>query len=109
MNEKLKKTAIRILLIFLMGSILLMVLWNWLMPTVFGLKTIHLGEAAGFFFMARLLFGRYPFWSGNKRMNYPGRHQFREKWEKMTPEERKSFIEQRRQKGFGPHFKKWSQ
>jgi hypothetical protein len=39
------------------AGLVLMVLWNWLMPDLFGLKTIDLWQAAGLFVLARILFG----------------------------------------------------
>jgi hypothetical protein len=36
---------------------LIMLLWNWLMPTIFGLTTITFWQAVGIAFLARLIFG----------------------------------------------------
>lgn len=36
-----------------------MLLWNWLMPAIFGLKEITYWQAAGLVILARLLFGSY--------------------------------------------------
>jgi hypothetical protein len=36
---------------------LIMLLWNWLMPTLFGLTTITFWQAVGIAFLARLIFG----------------------------------------------------
>jgi hypothetical protein len=36
-----------------------MLLWNWLMPTIFGLITITFWQAAGIVLLARLIFGGF--------------------------------------------------
>ena len=45
---------------FLMGLLfgnLIMWLWNWLMPTIFGLSEITYWQAIGIFVLAKLIFG----------------------------------------------------
>lgn len=96
MNERVKKIIVKILVGLVVGSLLLWLLWNWLMPSIFGLKTIHLGEAAGLFIMSRVLFGHYGF--GNRRRHGGRRRHFQKKWKHMTPEQRKEFIAQRKEK-----------
>ncbi|MFO7612310.1 MAG: hypothetical protein R6W99_07490 [Clostridia bacterium] len=44
------------LLAFLLGWII-MLLWNWLMPALFGLGTITYWQGFGIFFFAKLIFG----------------------------------------------------
>ncbi len=44
------------LLAFLFGYVV-MLLWNWLMPTIFGLGTIGYWQAVGLIILAKLLFG----------------------------------------------------
>ena len=44
------------LLAFLFGWII-MLLWNWLMPSIFGLGTITYWQGFGIFFLAKILFG----------------------------------------------------
>lgn len=39
-------------------TVLVYFLWNWLMPTIFGLKTITLWQAAGLLWLTSLLFKR---------------------------------------------------
>jgi len=63
-------------------------LWNWLMPLLFGLRTITFWQALGLFILGKLLFG------GFHRHGNGGRHwrrRMRERWEHMTPEEREKF------------------
>jgi len=45
-----------ILLGLLFGN-LIMWLWNWLMPSLFGLRTIGFWEGLGLFLLAKILFG----------------------------------------------------
>jgi hypothetical protein len=70
-----------------------MLLWNWLMPSIFGLAPISIWQAWGLLALARILFG------GMGAGRFLGRgmmkhhhNPIREKWMKMTPEERKEFI-----------------
>ena len=44
-------------LIFLLANYLLMRLWNWLMPDLFGVGTVTYWQALGVFVLAKLLFG----------------------------------------------------
>ena len=43
--------------LFLLANYVLMRLWNWLMPDLFGLATINYWQALGIFIIAKLLFG----------------------------------------------------
>ena len=67
-------------------------LWNWLMPALFHLPIIRFWQAVGLLFLSWLLFGgRRGF--GGRAYGYRGRwrHRMRERWERMTPEEREKF------------------
>lgn len=68
---------------------LVMSLWNWLMPALFGLKVIGYWQAAGLMVLSRLLFGGFRATGG--RGGPSMRLRMREKWERMTPEERERF------------------
>jgi hypothetical protein len=74
-------------------------LWNWLLPTLFGWHPIGFWQALGLLVLSRILFGGF---GGHG----PGRHRMRrewaERWEKMTPEERERFRQGMRGRcGFG--------
>lgn len=43
--------------LFLLATYLLMALWNWLMPEIFGLPTLGFWQTLGVFVLAKLLFG----------------------------------------------------
>ena len=63
-------------------------LWNWLAPPVFGARTINFWQALGILILSKILFGGFHGRSG------PGGHWRRRmsgRWEKMTPEEREKF------------------
>ncbi len=64
------------LFVFLSGGAV-MLLWNWVLPPLFGLPEITLLQAFGLFALSRLLFGR---------IGGSGPHPKR-----MTPEERERF------------------
>jgi Ca2+/H+ antiporter, TMEM165/GDT1 family len=76
------------------GGELVMHLWNWLAPTLFGWRQITFWQAFGLLALCRILFGG---WSnsggGAHRSKMRGRMRERmdERWEKMTPEEREKF------------------
>ena len=66
---------------------LIMHLWNWLMPTIFGLNQITFWQAFGLFVLSKILFGGFHRHGGGGRWKR-GMH---ERWEQMTPEERDRF------------------
>jgi len=53
----LKVLAIISLVCLLLG-LPLMLLWNWLMPMIFGLPTLTFWQAVGINFLASILFGK---------------------------------------------------
>jgi len=57
MEKSLKILAI-ICLIALITGLPLMLLWNWLMPMIFGLPILSFWQAIGLNFMASILFGK---------------------------------------------------
>ena len=74
---------------------IVMVLWNWLMPELFGLAAISFWQAAGLLTLCKILFGGLG--SGHHGHGHGGHHcsgnKLRERWENMTPEERERIIE----------------
>jgi len=69
-------------------SFVVMSLWNWLMPPVFGLHLITFWQAAGLLVLGRVLFGGF---LGGWRRGMHWRGRMMERWEQMTPEEREKF------------------
>ena len=68
------------------GGEVVMLLWNWLAPTLFGLQQITFWQALGLLVLCRILFGGFGLGGGSPRSN--SRRRLRERWEQMTPEER---------------------
>jgi chromate transport protein ChrA len=69
-------------------TFLVMSLWNWLGPSVFGLRTITFWQALGVLILSKILFGGF-----RGRPGYGGhwRRRMNERWQHMTPEEREKF------------------
>lgn len=71
-----------------------MLLWNWLMPELFGLPALSFLQAAGLFLLCKILFGG--FGGGHHHghgHSHCGSNKLREYWKSMTPEERERIIE----------------
>src|SRR5712692_6250165 len=82
------------------GGELVMHLWNWLAPALFGLRQVTFWQALGLLALCRILFGGFGLGGGghrNSRRRMEGRIRERmdermdERWEQMTPEEREKF------------------
>lgn len=69
-------------------------LWNWLMPSLFGLHPITFWQAVGLLALSWVLFGGWRM-GGRPGYGYRGhwRRRVMERWEQMTPEEREKFRE----------------
>jgi hypothetical protein len=81
-----------IFLFVFVGGQVVMYLWNWLMPALFGWRLITFWQALALLALCRILFGGHGHgWHG------PGRHNFRRRMQErcgsMTPEERERFRE----------------
>jgi hypothetical protein len=82
------------------GGEVVMHLWNWLLPALFGWRLITFWQALGLLVLCRILFG-------SMGGHGPGRSKWRrpmgERWERMTPEEREKFRQGMRSRcgGFG--------
>jgi hypothetical protein len=91
-------------------SAAVMLLWNALLPQIFGIAAINFWQALGLLVLCRILFGSFGGFGGKHWMSHAHTHfhknHIREKWLNMTSEERKEFIKNRRHfgHGFGHHF-----
>lgn len=47
-------------LILILNPLLIMLLWNWLMPAIFGLATISFWKACGLYILSAILFRSQP-------------------------------------------------
>jgi hypothetical protein len=63
-------------------------LWNWLMPSLFGLHAITYWQALGLLVLSRILLGGF---RGRPHFGPPWRHRMWQRWQQMTPEEREKF------------------
>jgi hypothetical protein len=68
----------------------IMQLWNWLMPGVFGLHAITWVQALGLLLLCKILFGGFHRHGGGCRGRGWRRH-MEERWAQMSPEEREKF------------------
>jgi hypothetical protein len=92
-----------LLFIFIGGEIVLH-LWNWLLPPLFGFRLVTFWQALGLLVLCRILFGGHG-WRGASRSSMRRRMEERmaERCERMTPEERERFRQRMRERwGFGP-------
>lgn len=87
-----------ILLVVLFGGLMsyvVMMLWNWLMPMLFGAGLINFKEALGILVLSKILFGFGRGWGGHHCGGHHGHSYWKTKMEDklqhMTPEERERF------------------
>lgn len=92
--------AILAMLLFIaLGGEIVRLLWNWLLPPLFGLRQITFWQAVGLLALCRILFGGLSLHS-SARSNV--RRRIRERWHHMTPEERERFRQgMHGRRGFG--------
>jgi|SRR5581483_11875252 len=67
---------------------IIMRLWNWLMPPLFGLRAIGYWQALGLLLLSKILFGGF---RGGRWGGMRWRRRMMERWAQMTPEEREKF------------------
>jgi hypothetical protein len=81
-----------ILLFIFIGGEIVMRLWNWLLPPLFGWREITFWQALGLLVLCRILFGGFGH-HGSHRAGLPSRvrRRMQERCGQMTPEERERF------------------
>jgi hypothetical protein len=107
MNRKWKKmiwiaplAIIAIPVFIAIGGEIVLHLWNWLLPPLFGWRQITFWQALGLLALCRILFGRLG-GHGSGRSNF--RRRMDERCDHMTSEEREQFRQRMRERfGFGP-------
>lgn len=107
MNRKWKKmlwiaplAIIAIPLFIAIGGEIVMHLWNWLLPSLFGWREITFWQALGLLVLCRILFGRL---GGHNATRSDVRRRMEERCDNMSPEEREQFRQRMRERfGFGP-------
>jgi hypothetical protein len=100
MVERRVRKVITVIVIAIVGVVVfgfvVMALWNRLIPPIFGWHTITFWQAVGLLVLSKILFGGFR--GGPSRgMHWRGR--MKEKWERMSPEEREKFS-----RGMGGRF-----
>ena len=105
-NMKKGKRILKILVVAIIGLLLLgmiiMLLWNWLIPSIFNVREITFWEALGLFVFAKILLGA---WGGGRWKHGPAGHwgnRYYEKLASMTPEERERFKQRMTEKWCRP-------
>jgi hypothetical protein len=76
------------ILFIAIGGEVVALLWNWLLPPLFGWAQITYWQALGILALCRILFGG--FGGAGLRRSSP-RRRTAERWENLTPEERERF------------------
>lgn len=75
-------------------------LWNWMLPDLFGWPRIGFWQALGLLVLCRILFGGRT--AGGSRIRRRVKRRIRqrmwERWERMSPEERKRVRERMRER-----------
>jgi hypothetical protein len=87
------KIALFAVAFFTVFAFVVMGLWNWLMPALFGWHLITFWQALGLLVLSKILFGGF---RGGPHRNWHWRRRMMERWEQMTPEEREKFRESMR-------------
>ncbi len=82
------KIALFVALAATVFSFVVMQLWNWLMPVIFGLHLISFWQALGLLVLSKILFSGF---RGRPAFAMHWRQRMIERWEQMTPEEREKF------------------
>ena len=69
-------------------TFVVMSLWNWLTPALFGWHAITYWQALGILVLSKILFGGF---RGGPGRHMQWRRRMMERWAQMTPEEREKF------------------
>jgi len=85
---KVLKILVIVLAVAAVMSLVVMRLWNWLTPALFGWKVITYWQALGILVLSKILFGGF---RGGPHRGGHWRERMRRRWETMTPEEREKF------------------
>jgi hypothetical protein len=80
-------------------ALIVMLLWNAIMPAVLHVETLTYWQALGLLVLCRILFGGFLFGGRKSRPSFGGpSSQVREKWMNMSDEERMRFKEEWRKR-----------
>lgn len=83
-----------------LGGEIVLQLWNWLLPPLFGWRTITFWQALGILLLCRILFGGFGFHGTGSSA---ARRRAEQRCANMPAEERERFRQRMRERfGFGP-------
>ncbi len=85
---KVLKIAVFVVVGSAVFGFIVMELWNWLAPAVFGGHRINFWQAVGLLILSKILFGGF---HGRHGGRGHWKNRMKERWESMTPEEREQF------------------
>jgi magnesium-transporting ATPase (P-type) len=97
------KFGLVFIIITVVMTLLVMSLWNALIPELFGLKTISFWSALGLLILCRVLFGGMGMGPMMFKMARDNR-QLHERWMNMSEEEKQAFFAMRHRRG---HHRGW--
>jgi hypothetical protein len=83
------RIALVVFVAFIAFGFLVRVLWNTLVPPIFGWHTITFWQGLGLLLLSKILFGGFHRHGGGDRSRW--RQRMKDRWEHMTPEEREKF------------------
>ena len=110
MKSRIFRHVVLVLLAAAGFSFIMMLLWNALLPDIFGIASINFWQACGLLALARILFGGVTGMMRHLYHEHSGHSHphglIREQWKNMTPEQRKKFIDRRKHFGFQHPFYK---
>ena len=73
------------------SAVIVLKLWNWLLPSLFGWREITFWQAVGILILTKILFG------GFRGRTHSNRRFFGSgQWERMSPDEKEAFRERMR-------------
>lgn len=79
----------------LLAGFVVMSLWNWLIPSIFGLRAITFTEALGLMLLGKILFGGF---GGKFKKRKRCKSEFEGRLAGMSPEERERFKQKIRER-----------
>ena len=82
---KVLKVVVLVAVVCVVAGFVVMRLWNWLMPEIFGLRAISFAQALGLLILSKILLGGLHRHAGGGR---GWKRHMEERWGKMSPEER---------------------
>ena len=74
-----------------LGGAVVMLLWNWLLPPLFGWSAVTFWQALGLLALCRILFGGHGLRGSGRSGRSRIRQRIDERLARMTPEERERF------------------